>query len=313
MNEIKNQNDKKFYNDISDDEVRLIRPQNNRNLQNEAYNEKSDKLKKRKILWIVIATVIVVVVIIAAVIGTLAGRNDNRCELAGEYEQEMNVGNKETIAFKAVPAENTAKKGYSEIRDISVNGNRFKIYQAINATPSLMVGPQTLNDPQVVLAFQAADLRGDNWEIACAFIDKGELLSRGIAKSGFCAIIDGTITIGVADSTPLFEEAMITDGYFFRQYPLVVGGQVVENKPKGKSMRKALAEINGEIVVVSSQERLTLHEFSKDLVDMGVQTAIYLVGSDSAGVYKDKDGKRLVFGHHPEPQMVKFLNFIVWK
>lgn len=30
-----------------------------------------------------------------------------------------------------------------------------------------------------------------------------------------------------------------------RQYPLVVGGQIVENKPKGTSKRKALATLNG--------------------------------------------------------------------
>ena len=49
------------------------------------------------------------------------------------------------------------------------------------------------------------------------------------------AIINDKITIGIADNSPLFEQATETGGYFFRQYPLVDNGKLVENEPKNKS------------------------------------------------------------------------------
>ena len=59
----------------------------------------------------------------------------------------------------------------------------------------------------------------------------------------------------MADNSPLFEEATETGGYFFRQYPLADNGTLVENEPKGKSIRKALCDRNGEIMVVMSTWR----------------------------------------------------------
>ena len=77
--------------------------------------------------------------------------------------------------------------------------------------------------------------------IAGAYVVKGELLSKGEAKAGYCSIVNGEVNIGVADATPMLEEALMKDGYFFRQYPLVAGGQLIENKLKGAALRKALA------------------------------------------------------------------------
>lgn len=159
---------------------------------------------------------------------------------------------------------------------------------------------------------QAADVRRDNGKIVGAYILDGELLSKGQAKSGYCAIIGGKISVGVAESTPLLEQALESNGYFFRQYPLVIANQVVENKPKNRSQRKALAELNGEIVVIMSEGRLTFHDFSQALVDMGVTNAIYLVGSSTYGFAKDADGNKFEFGK-PNETGYPFTNYIVWE
>ena len=162
------------------------------------------------------------------------------------------------------------------------------------------------------MAMQAADIRGDNGGIVGAYVVEGNLVSKGQAKSGFCAIIDGNITIGVADATPFLEKAIESDGYFFRQYPLVVGNQLVENKPKGRSLRKALAEWNGTTVVLLSRSRLTFHDFAQTLVDMGVANAIYLVGSEAFGFAVDSEGNRTEFGKEaPSPEAST--NYIIWR
>ena len=52
-------------------------------------------------------------------------------------------------------------------------------------------------------------------------------------------MIDGKVTIGVAENSSLFEEATEKGGYFFRQYPLVDKGTLVENELKSNWRRLA--------------------------------------------------------------------------
>ena len=204
------------------------------------------------------------------------------------------------------------KKGYVEITDTIVGNVPLVILTPRDATPKLHIGIDVLQTPDVVMAMQAADIRGDNGGIVGAYVVEGNLVSKGQAKSGFCAIIDGNITIGVADATPFLEKAIESDGYFFRQYPLVVGNQLVENKPKGRSLRKALAEWNGTTVVVLSHSRLTFHDFAQTLVDLGVANAIYLVGSEAFGFAVDSEGNRTEFGKEaPSPEAST--NYIIWR
>lgn len=108
------------------------------------------------------------------------------------------------------------------------------------------------------------------------------------------------------------EQAIENGGYFFRQYPLVVGGQVVENKLKPSSLRKALAELNGEIVVIMNDRKQTLNEFSQTLVNLGVTNAIYLIGSSAPGFAIDKEGHRIDFGKEVENPPLNS-NYIIWE
>lgn len=202
--------------------------------------------------------------------------------------------------------------GFVSISDTLVNKIPLTMFKPTNLAPTLQIGTDVLNDSTVRFVVQAADVRGDNGGIVGAYVNKGELLSKGQAKSGFCAIIGGKINIGVADATPFLEQALETDGYFFRQYPLVVANQIVENRPKGKSLRKALAELNGETVVIMSQEEMTFHDFSQSLVDLGVTNAVYLVGGKGYGFAIDSEGRKNEFGRQLK-NMRPNTNYIVWR
>lgn len=253
--------------------------------------------------WLYYAIVCAAVAIIATVYALLWGSDDTAdSEELAVTQEAAAPGDTATVV----------KKGYVEITDTVVGNVPLVILTPRDATPKLHIGIDVLQTPDVVMAMQAADIRSDNGGIVGAYVVDGNLVSKGQAKSGFCAIIDGNITIGVADATPFLEKAIESDGYFFRQYPLVVGNQLVENKPKGRSLRKALAEWNGATVVVMSRNRLTFHDFAQTLVDLGVANAIYLVGSEAFGFAVDSEGNRTEFGKEaPSPEAST--NYIIWR
>ena len=201
---------------------------------------------------------------------------------------------------------------YTEVIQKTINDIPLSIYIPHNAVPELCLKSPDYRNTDIIFAAQAADIRRDNKKIVGAFVLKGEPLVWGLSKKGFCGIIDGKLTVGVADNSPLFEEATETGGYFFRQYPLVNNGVLVDNEPKNKSIRKALCERAGEIIIVVSETPESFHDFAQALVDLGVGNAIYLVGSTAYGFWYDKDGKVEEFSDL-RVSKYKFESYILWR
>lgn len=202
---------------------------------------------------------------------------------------------------------------FAERIDTTINDVHLALYIPHNATPRLTLGAPDAEARKAILAFQAADIRADNRKILGAFVLEGKPLAWGLSKRGYCAIIDGKIAVGVADNSPLFEEATEKGGYFFRQFPLVDNGTLVENEPKNKTMRKALCDRNGQIFVAVSETDESLHDFSQALVDLGVDNAIYLVGSHSAfGWWMNMSGDVEFFGKDVHRSSYKNENYLVW-
>lgn len=188
-------------------------------------------------------------------------------------------------------ADRNTTRAFTERIDTVINDVSLAIYIPHNAVPGLAIGTPDINDKRIVLVTQAADIRADNGRIAGAFVVDGKPLSWSLSKRGYCGIIDGHITVGTADSSPLFEEAVEKGGSFFRQYPLVDNGQPIDNEPKGKSIRKALCDRAGEIFVAISNTPESFHDFAQALADLQIDNAIYLVGSDSYGYWRDVSGR----------------------
>ena len=282
----------KHFEDIKDDEIRVI----------------SRKEVIRKPLyrrwWFWTAVVAAVVLLAVALALALRPKTAKPVEVTEPLAESVPVA---PTIVKSEPATVI-------VRDTVVNDVPLRIHTPVNAVPELVIGIPDTNDKSVVLCLQAADIRADNKEIVGAFVLKGELLSRGVAKKGFCAIIDGKIQLGMAESTPLFEEATSKDGYFFRQYPLVSNGTMVENKPKNKALRHALCELDGQIVTVSSLDKESFHDFAQAVADLGVQNAIALTGGDAYGFRRDRENGFQPWGG--DVRMWKHLehvNFIVWR
>ena len=256
--------------EIQDDELRVIgRPSGS-----------EDTRKPRKWLWIVMAVAIVAAVVAATIICS-------RKPGPGNDPVVFDSSIKEKIEPLGNYADTTGK-AYTEHLELTINDIPLDIYIPHNAKPSLAIGTPDIFDKNIVLVTQAADIRADNGKINGAFVLAGKPMAWGLSKKGYVGIIDDKITVGVADNSPLFEEATEKGGYFFRQYPLVDNGVLVENEPKGKAIRKAICDRAGEIFVVMSISPESFHDFAQALVDLQVDNAVYLVGSDSFGFFRDK-------------------------
>ena len=256
--------------EIQDDELRVIgRPSGSEGIR-----------KPRKWLWIVMAVAIVAAVVAATIICS-------RKPGPGNDPVVSDPSIKEKIEPLGNYADTTGK-AYTEHLELTINDTPLDIYIPHNAKPSLAIGTPDIFDKNIVLVTQAADIRADNGKINGAFVLAGKPMAWGLSKKGYVGIIDDKITVGVADNSPLFEEATEKGGYFFRQYPLVDNGVLVENEPKGKAIRKAICDRAGEIIVVMSISPESFHDFAQALVDLQVDNAVYLVGSDSFGFFRDK-------------------------
>ena len=288
---------KKIQFDIADDEFRVI-----------GGGRRQPGKKKFPWLWLAVACLVAIAVVLLLI---ALGRQDRPS--AGVFENEAVSAPVTPRQIIGAPTD-TAAGPYVEIVDTLINDVELSIYIPHNSTPVLGVGNPDAKLRKGILAFQAADIRADNRKILGAFVLKGEPLAWGLSKKGFCAIIDGKVTVGVSENSPLFEEATEKGGYFFRQYPLVDRGVLCESELKGKTMRKAICDRAGQIFVVVSETDESMHDFAQALIDLGVDNAVYLVGSHhSFGWWRaDLQSEPSYFAEDEHKPMYKNETYIVW-
>ena len=292
------------YKDIRDDEFRII-GQSFYAPSDEPEASMDSDAGRRKGVSIIPALIVIIIGILAIIFWP---------KKAPETTEE---GLFEEIPASVIPevksplgAETDAS--FTQKIDTVINDIPLTILIPHNAIPELCLQSPSINDKNIILAAQAADIRKDNKKIVGAFVLNGSPLAWGLSKKGYCGIIDGEVTIGVADNSPLFEKATETNGYFFRQYPLVDNGTLVENEPKNKALRKALCDRDGEIFIVKSETTESFHDFAQALVDLGVNNAIYLVGSTSYGFSRGEDGSVEEFSDL-RISRYKYESYILWK
>ena len=293
---------KRIKDDINDNEIRII------------------GAPKRKFRMSVVWQVFLIIVAFLLIVGTiiwLMYRNDYEHD-SGVFEPGMVINSNPHPLCNWLASADTITTAGTYIKDTTVNDIPIKIYLPVNARPALEIGKKCLTDENVILAFQAADIRADNYKIVGAFVLKGKPVAWGLSKKGYCAILRDSIFIGKADNSPLFEEATECDGYFFRQYPLVSNGEVEHSELKSQAIRRALCDVENRVVVVETQTNASMHDFSQLLVDIGVDNAIYLIGSsESFYSITDMHGNRQVrntfpITANPSWASLKYLNFIYW-
>ena len=305
-----------YKDDMRDDEIRIIGAQSRKMPADEVFFDEmvpapqESPSKKKWLIWLALLAILLLIGLGLLLLLRPAAHED---PYDGVFEPREEIPIQPVKKEKKLLGhEADSLSSYTERIDTVINDVRLAVFIPHNATPELIVGRPNDNDPSIILAAQAADIRADNKEILGAFVDKGTPLAWGLSKKGFCAIIDGKMTIGTSENSPLFEQATETGGYFFRQFPLVDQGVLVENELKNKSVRKALCSRYGQFFIAVTENDESFHDFAQALVDLGVEDAISLVGSKYAfGWWRDSDGVKTSFaeGQH----QYRRENYVVWR
>ena len=218
---------------ISDNEIRVIGGGNQQ--------------PKKPFPWRLIGLVVAAVAVVGLVVCLVWPKATPEQDEIGVFEQETVVEQPHPLRGWLADLDTISACG-TATKDVTINDIPLRVYAPLNSTPHLEVGYGiSSHRDDYILFFQAADVRADNKKIVGAFVLKGEPLSRGLSKRGYCAIINDNVTVGAADNSPLFEQATEENGYFFRQYPLVDNGTLVESELKSKAIRRALCDIDSNI------------------------------------------------------------------
>lgn len=296
------------FDSISDDEIRVITP---------SPEESGKKGKHRTALWIGAAALLMLLIIGLLWMRHSSASNANDPAEEGYFE-EMSAEEgceampNEPLLRLSSCGDDITGTAFAEYVYRQINDIELRIVIPHNADAELAVGRIDSTDTSILCAAMAADIRADNGGILGAFVLKGKPLAWGLSKKGYCAIIDGVFSVGMADNSPLFEEATEKEGYFFRQYPLVADGMLVESELKNKSFRRALCSRAGEIFIVDTQSRESMHDFAQALVDLGVENAVYLVGGQAWGFARNKEGAYESWGAFLK-NFPKNTNYILWR
>lgn len=282
--------------DISDNEIRIIGSENHIVAPTPSSNDGSaepPKNENKRNRWkgIAIALFFLIAIVIASLV-TLYKSNNKRIVI----EEINDVDSVELRENETVTVKQDIKASVV-ISEDTINDIGLIVLTPEGCHPRLHLGRIDTLDSNILLCAHAADVRGDNGEIVSAYVLDGEPKSRGVAKRGFCAIINDTVSLGMAEETSLYERVVETKGSFFRQYPLVHDSQMIENRPKGKAVRKSLCMLDGKVCIILSKERESFHDFAQALADYGVSEALALTGGESTLFARDTNGKIISYGN----------------
>ena len=225
-----------------------------------------------------------------------------------EEEKEVDLRSFKT-ELKAPSKEGLFIDSGVEYYDDVENDVSMHVFHLIDMSAELSTDISEYTDSTECFILQAADIRQDNRKFVGDFVLNGKRISSGKRKKGYCAIINGELTIGMSEDDEVMNRCIAERGSFFRQYSLVLDGVMQENALKGKSIRRALARKGNKFYVYETENRESMHDFAEALQDMGVTEAISLVGGN-AYMYWWQDNE--VYESYDLSE-VKNNNFIVFK
>lgn len=206
------------------------------------------------------------------------------------------------LLAEPAPAGNDNQSTLSVLQKTASSGNHYLLLQAGEplAVDFAVARPQ-VSDPETLLCIPAAftSARGS---ISGFYALKGvsfNLAGTDRAISGAIEFKDGNFRIFDTDRGALINKEMIErikteKTSMFQQFQVVKGKQAEPFKDKTHYQRRCIANMSdGKRAIIESDESITLTAFAKDLVELGVNDAVYTdMGEYDEGWYKDPSNGR---------------------
>lgn len=275
--------------------------------------EPTPRKRRISIWWFISAGIIAVIAIIIVLYSIDRPTNDGLdavfdCTVMTEVDPEA-VDPAAVLPEEVVP-QDTVPALPREFTD-SINDVVFTVIPLVGCRAAVTFEKPDSTDCDILISLPAADIRADNGEIVGEFIHDRQQLSRGVRKQGFCYISpEGNVTIGSGEGEAQKKSAIDEGGTFFRQYSLVMEGEIQPNILKGKAERRALAILQGKPTIVISRDRESIYDFSQALADYGFSHAIYLPGGKGfLKLHTDKTDLYNASDHGDS----KYFNYLIFK
>jgi hypothetical protein len=177
------------------------------------------------------------------------------------------------------------------------------------------------NDPHILLCIPGAYTDLVSLKVDGLFIDKGTVYNKdkiNYSLGGAIKIINGECEIFPSRKGKLLNDSLIKNiseqkGSLFQQIQMIEKGTGAKYKDVKEFQRRAIVKLkNGKTAVIESYEHITLTAFTSDLLELGVQDALYTdMGSWDEGWYKK--GKEIITIGRIRSQTSKQCNWVVFR
>jgi len=176
------------------------------------------------------------------------------------------------------------------------------IYRPINTIAKFTTTRPDSTNTQIKLSVAAAFTGKNLKSIMGTHIENGKL------KKGYKSISNGYVTIidGKIEIKPITHKlkhnqhkAIKHKGYLFQQMLLVKDSTIVPCKIFGQkeTYRRALAIVNKQPIIIESEQKLKIDDFSQSLIRMGIKTALCLdMGTWSHGWIRTENNNYIPIG-----------------
>lgn len=187
------------------------------------------------------------------------------------------------------------------------SGNQYRLIDARTSKIGFEIKRPAQSDPNVLLCIPAAFTSKDGG-LCGLFACKGSLGNEGLidlAMSGACEIKNGSCRIFDTNNGAELKAAYLSKlkedkCSFFQQFQVVKDRKAESFKDKSIRQRRCVAILSdARLEIIESDDAISFNEFGNDLVEFGVQDAIYTdMGPWSEGWYRDsKSGEPVTIGN----------------
>lgn len=245
--------------------------------------DESHKEKRKNMIW----PICIVFILLLFVAGLFIYLN-------GEPSLKSSVSDEQNIdLLSSTHPEVEGLKGVNIVTD-SILGVAFNIYPLEGLRGHLEKEIPDTADQSVVLFMRSADYHPDGSTIGTVVMNgKHTPAKERRSRAAYMAFSkEGIPALGISLSDDLSDFAQKNEGDFFRQFPLLIDGELPSSFVlHGKVERGAIGRMaDGSLNYFLTRNRESMYDFADALREYGVVDAIYITGGNGYEFYRDMEG-----------------------